>query len=99
MNSTSPDRSTDPCAPALLSWAKNHTHTGIPVCVWFFAQDKSAGAQGSVDRSGEVLFIDGRELGYKIGRASCRERVEIAELAATERRKELEESREQMRAR
>src|SRR5699024_4661658 len=43
--------------------------TGIPVCVWFFAQDKSAGAQGSVDRSGEVLFIDGRELGYMVDRA------------------------------
>lgn len=43
--------------------------TGIPVCVWFFAKDKSKGKQGSVDRSGQVLFIDARELGYMIDRA------------------------------
>jgi type I restriction enzyme M protein len=43
--------------------------TGIPVCVWFFAKDKSKGKQGSVDRSGEVLFIDARELGYMVDRA------------------------------
>lgn len=43
--------------------------TGIPVCLWFFAQDKSAGEQGSVDRSGQVLFIDARELGYMVDRA------------------------------
>lgn len=43
--------------------------TGIPVCVWFFAKDKSKGAGGSVDRSGEVLFIDARELGYMVDRA------------------------------
>jgi type I restriction enzyme M protein len=43
--------------------------TGIPVCVWFFAKDKSTGKQGSVDRSGEVLFIDARELGYMVDRA------------------------------
>ncbi|HEX5495186.1 MAG TPA: class I SAM-dependent DNA methyltransferase, partial [Mycobacteriales bacterium] len=32
--------------------------TGIPVCLWFFAKDKTKGEHGSVDRSGQVLFID-----------------------------------------
>ena len=36
--------------------------TGIPVCVWFFAMDKA-------DRSGQVLFIDARGLGYLVDRA------------------------------
>jgi type I restriction enzyme M protein len=39
--------------------------TGIPVCVWFFALDKAAGTN---DRSGQVLFIDARELGYLVDR-------------------------------
>jgi type I restriction enzyme M protein len=43
--------------------------TGIPVCVWFFAKDKTKGAKGAVDRSGEVLFIDARNLGYMVDRA------------------------------
>lgn len=43
--------------------------TGIPVCVWFFAKDKAAGKQGSVDRTGQVLFIDAREMGYMVDRA------------------------------
>lgn len=43
--------------------------TGIPVCTWFFAKDKTAGAQGAVDRSGQVLFIDARNLGYMVDRA------------------------------
>ncbi|KZS62217.1 type I restriction-modification system subunit M [Mycobacterium ostraviense] len=43
--------------------------TGIPVCLWFFAKDKKAGKQSSVDRSGQVLFIDARELGYMVDRA------------------------------
>ena len=43
--------------------------TGIPACLWFFARDKSAGAQGSVDRRGEVLFIDARNLGFMAERA------------------------------
>lgn len=42
---------------------------GIPVCVWFFAKDKSAGKGGSVDRRGEVLFIDARALGHMVTRA------------------------------
>lgn len=43
--------------------------TGIPVCLWFFARDKGIGAQGAVDRSGQVLFIDARELGFMVDRA------------------------------
>ncbi len=43
--------------------------TGIPVCVWFFAKDKTAGPRGSVDRTGQVLFIDARNLGYMVDRA------------------------------
>jgi type I restriction enzyme M protein len=43
--------------------------TGIPVCVWFFAKDKTKGKKGSVDRSGQVLFIDARNLGYMVDRA------------------------------
>ncbi len=43
--------------------------TGIPVCVWFFAKDKTAGKHGSIDRTGQVLFIDARELGYMVDRA------------------------------
>ncbi|MCV7197002.1 class I SAM-dependent DNA methyltransferase [Mycobacterium angelicum] len=43
--------------------------TGIPVCLWFLAKDKGAGKQGSVDRGGQVLFIDARELGYMVDRA------------------------------
>ncbi len=43
--------------------------TGIPVCLWFFAKDKSAGKHGSVDRTGQILFIDARGLGYMVDRA------------------------------
>jgi len=43
--------------------------TGIPVCLWFFARDKTAGAGGSVDRSGQILFIDARSLGFMVDRA------------------------------
>ncbi len=43
--------------------------TGIPVCLWFFAKDKSAGAGGTIDRRGEVLFIDARQLGHMVTRA------------------------------
>jgi type I restriction enzyme M protein len=43
--------------------------TGIPVCVWFFSKDKSAGSHGSVDRTGQVLFIDARALGFMVDRA------------------------------
>jgi len=43
--------------------------TGIPVCLWFFAKDKSKGRKSSVDRTGQVLFIDARNLGYMVDRA------------------------------
>lgn len=43
--------------------------TGIPVCLWFFAKDKTKGKQGSIDRSGQVLFIDARNLGHMVDRA------------------------------
>ena len=43
--------------------------TGIPVCVWFFAKDKTAGERGSIDRTGQVLFIDARNLGHMVDRA------------------------------
>ena len=43
--------------------------TGIPVCVWFFSKNKAAGQGGSVDRTGQVLFIDARELGHMVDRA------------------------------
>jgi len=39
------------------------------VCLWFFAKDKTKGKQGSIDRSGQVLFIDARDLGYMVDRA------------------------------
>ncbi|WP_220471855.1 type I restriction-modification system subunit M [Tomitella gaofuii] len=58
--------------------------TGIPVCVWFFAKDKAKGPKGSVDRQGQVLFIDARNLGYMVDRA---ERAlsddDIAKIAGT----------------
>lgn len=43
--------------------------TGIPVCVWFFAKDKSADNGGVIDRTGQVLFIDARNLGEMVDRA------------------------------
>lgn len=43
--------------------------TGIPVCVWFLAKGKTVGRRGSIDRSGQVLFIDARNLGYMVDRA------------------------------
>lgn len=43
--------------------------TGIPCCIWFFAKDKGPGAKGSVDRRGQVLFIDARSLGFMADRA------------------------------
>jgi type I restriction enzyme M protein len=58
--------------------------TGIPVCLWFFAKDKSAGKQGSVDRTGQVLFIDARELGFMVDRAERSLAAEdIARIAET----------------
>lgn len=60
--------------------------TGIPACLWFFAKDKSPGKHGSVDRTGQVLVIDARSLGYMVDRA---ERAfadeDIAQIANTYR--------------
>jgi type I restriction enzyme M protein len=39
------------------------TNTQIPACIWFLTKDKSA-KDGKRNRQGEVLFIDGRNLGY-----------------------------------
>ena len=58
--------------------------TGIPVCLWFFAKDKTKGPKGAVDRTGQVLFLDARALGTMVDRA---ERVlsddDIARIANT----------------
>lgn len=58
--------------------------TGIPVCVWFFAKDKAVGSKGAIDRQGQVLFIDARNMGYMVDRA---ERAlsddDIAKIAGT----------------
>ncbi|MBU1417323.1 MAG: type I restriction-modification system subunit M [Proteobacteria bacterium] len=39
------------------------TNTQIPACIWFLTRNKKA-RNGLRDRSGEVLFIDARNLGY-----------------------------------
>lgn len=36
------------------------SNTQIPACLWFLSHDKKAGVNGSVDRTGQVLFIDAR---------------------------------------
>ena len=43
--------------------------TGIPVCLWFFTRGKRGAKWGSTDRTGQVLFIDAREMGYMVDRA------------------------------
>lgn len=58
--------------------------TGIPVCTWFFAKDKTAGPAGSVDRTGQVLFIDARNLGEMVDRAErALSDEDIARIAGT----------------
>ncbi|MEW1980583.1 class I SAM-dependent DNA methyltransferase [Citricoccus sp. NPDC079358] len=58
--------------------------TGIPVCTWFFAKDKTAGSRGSVDRTGQVLFIDARNLGHMVDRAErALGEEDIARIAGT----------------
>ncbi|TFC02326.1 class I SAM-dependent DNA methyltransferase [Cryobacterium sp. MDB2-33-2] len=58
--------------------------TGIPVCTWFLTKDKTKGEHGSIDRTGQVLFIDARNLGHMVDRA---ERAlsddDIAKIAGT----------------
>lgn len=43
--------------------------TGIPVCLWFFTRGKRGSKWGATDRTGQVLFIDAREMGHMIDRA------------------------------
>lgn len=43
--------------------------TPISVCVWFLTKDKTAGKNGAIDRTDQVLFIDARNLGHMIDRA------------------------------
>ncbi|PPF33592.1 class I SAM-dependent DNA methyltransferase [Pseudoclavibacter sp. AY1H1] len=58
--------------------------TAIPVCVWFFAKDKSAGKGGSVDRRGQVLFLDARGMGHMVDRAErALSDEDIAKIAST----------------
>ncbi len=58
--------------------------TGIPVCLWFFAMDKGAGPRGSIDRRGQVLFIDAHHLGHMIDRAErALSDEDIAQIADT----------------
>lgn len=58
--------------------------TGIPVCVWFFAKDKTSGNRGSIPRTGEVLFIDARNLGHMVDRAErALSDEDIAQIAGT----------------
>jgi type I restriction enzyme M protein len=58
--------------------------TGIPVYLWFFAKDKTKGPKGSVDRTGQVLFIDARNLGFMIDRAErALAEADIASIAST----------------
>ncbi|MGH7866866.1 MAG: N-6 DNA methylase, partial [Candidatus Dormibacteraceae bacterium] len=60
--------------------------TGIPACLWFFAKDKSPGKHGSADRTGQVLFIDARSLGYMVDRAERSfSNDDIAQIANTYR--------------
>ncbi|MGZ2223721.1 class I SAM-dependent DNA methyltransferase [Glutamicibacter nicotianae] len=58
--------------------------TGIPVCTWFFAKDKASGSLGTTDRTGQVLFIDARDLGYMVDRAErALSDADIAKIADT----------------
>ncbi|HEX7326562.1 MAG TPA: N-6 DNA methylase, partial [Rhodanobacteraceae bacterium] len=38
------------------------SNTQIPACLWFMSKDKGAGQNGSIDRRGQLLFIDARKL-------------------------------------
>jgi type I restriction enzyme M protein len=48
--------------------------TGIPVCLWFLDRNKASSSER--DRRGEVLFLDGREMGSKI--PDSRTQIELA---------------------
>jgi type I restriction enzyme M protein len=56
--------------------------TGIPVCLWIFAKNK----QWNIDRRGQVLFIDARNLGTMVDRAErALSDEDIAKIAGTYR--------------
>ena len=38
------------------------SNTQIPACLWFLSKDKGAGGNGSIDRRGQILFIDARKV-------------------------------------
>ena len=47
------------------------TNTQIPACIWFLTKTKQKRGRGAAafrDRTGEVLFIDARRLGYMVDR-------------------------------
>ena len=47
------------------------TNTQIPACIWLLTKTKQKRGRGAAafrDRTGEVLFIDARELGYMVDR-------------------------------
>ena len=55
--------------------------TGIPVCLWFFSMNK---VMEKTDRSGQVLFIDARELGFLVDRAErALTRAEVTRIGDT----------------
>ncbi len=59
------------------------TNTQIPACIWFLTKNKQSG-NGKVDRRGETLFIDARNMGFmkdRVLRDFTRE--DIAEIADT----------------
>lgn len=59
------------------------TNTQIPACIWFLTKNKQSGT-GKVDRRGETLFIDARNMGFmkdRVLRDFTRE--DIAEIADT----------------
>ena len=58
--------------------AKRFLNTQIPACLWFLARDRKNGPFR--DRSGEILFIDARNMGQLINR---RTRILTAEDIAT----------------
>ena len=70
------------------------TNTQIPACIWFLTRNKKAslpspsgrgaGDEGKADRSGKVLFIDARNLGYMKDRVLRDFKAEdIAKIAGT----------------
>jgi len=54
------------CIVALPS--KLFLTTQIPACLWFLTRNKDERSKGYRDRTGEVLFIDARELFIKVSR-------------------------------